>query len=92
MTNEWNAMPKWLEIYLNWWSSQTEKLTEMTLIDFVVSIPLALLPLVLLYWFVGGFKASKRTDKNLSQLKSPLFDMSGLKKAEDIANQKSTRE
>ena len=85
-------MPKWLETYLNWWGSQTEKLTETTLIDFVVSIPLALLPLVLLYWFVGGFKASKRTDKKLSQLKSPLFDMSGLKKADDIANQKATRE
>lgn len=62
-------MPKWLEIYLNWWGSQTEKLIEMTLIDFVVSIPLAISPLVLLYWFIGG-----------------------LKKADDIANQKETKE
>ena len=45
-------MPEWLEIYLNWWRSQAEKLTEMTLIDFVVLMPLALLPLVLLFLFI----------------------------------------
>lgn len=78
-----------IAVIFYWLGSQTDKIMEMTLIDFVVSIPLALLPLVLLYWFVGGFKSSKRTDKHLSQLKSPLFDMSGFKNADDIANQKA---
>lgn len=53
-------MPEWLITYLNWWGSQVEKITEMALMDFIVSIPLSLLPLVLLYWLVGGFKSNKK--------------------------------
>jgi hypothetical protein len=53
-------MPEWLKTYLNWWDSQAENLTEMTLIDFIVSIPIALTPLILLFWFLGGFTRSRK--------------------------------
>jgi hypothetical protein len=52
-------MTDWLKAYLNWWGSQAQQLTEMTLIDFLVSIPIAFLPIILLMWFLGFFSKKK---------------------------------
>jgi|GEM_PF-6213015 len=53
-------MPDWLKTYLNWWGSQAEKFMEMTFFDFLVSLPLAFAPLIILFWLLGGFKKSKK--------------------------------
>lgn len=56
----------WLNTYLNWWDSQAGKFIEMTLFDFLVSIPLAFVPFVpfvILFWPSGGFKKRKLTKK-----------------------------
>lgn len=37
LTGNNTMIPEWLKTYLNWWGSQAEKITEMTLIDFSIN-------------------------------------------------------
>ena len=50
----------WLNTYLNWWESQTEKFVEkfieMTLFDFLVSIPFVFAPFLFYFGFLVALK------------------------------------
>jgi len=55
-------MSEWLKAYLDWWGSQAQSLADMTFFDFLVSIPLSLIPLILAYYLLGSFAKKKQDD------------------------------
>ncbi|WP_240224593.1 hypothetical protein [Rheinheimera hassiensis] len=66
-------LPEWLKTYLAWWNSQVQSWTDMTFFDFAVSIPLMLIPLIIGYYFLGGFAKKKKDDTGWNNPnKSPL--------------------